>query len=58
MTIPATKDGSPVDRRLLEYAIIELDREALAYRHIASGTRFSTRRVAGDFQLPEQCGIR
>jgi hypothetical protein len=58
LTLVETKDGSPVDRRLLEYAIIELTRETLVYRHVESGTRLDTRRVAGDFQLPGQCGIR
>jgi hypothetical protein len=57
-TFVETKNGSAIPARRLEYEILELTPDRLVYRHVPSGTRFSTRRVGEDFQLPEQCGIR
>jgi hypothetical protein len=58
VTLVETKNDAPTPPRRLEYAIIELTQDRLIYRHIQSGTQFTTQRVNPDFQIPEQCGIR
>ena len=58
LTLVEARNGSAIQPRRLEYAIVELTPQTLVYRHIESGMRFTTSRVAEDFHLPEQCGIR
>ena len=54
-TVVKSESGKDVPARSLSYGIVSLTTEQLVYSHIASGTRFSVRRVSGDFQLPEKC---
>jgi hypothetical protein len=58
VTLVETKNDAPITPRRLEYGIVELTQDRLIYRHIQSGTHFTTQRVGGDFQIPEYCGIR
>jgi hypothetical protein len=50
------ENGTPKLSESITYGIVSLTQDALVYRHINSGTRFSVKRVEPGFALPERCG--